>query len=51
MTLYKIVYELETALGDKVVHAFIGTQKQIIEAIKTAHACEYKIIKVERMPE
>lgn len=51
MTLYKITYELKTALGDKVVHSFIGTRHQIAEAIRIARACGYKILDLRRMPE
>ena len=45
--LYYLDYELETASGMKVIHRYIGDKHQIIQAIQTARANNYRIIKCD----
>ena len=46
--MYEMIYEMETANGNKVIHSYTGDKQQIIEAVKIANANHYRIISVER---
>lgn len=48
---YYIDYEIETALGDHIIHRYVGNKEQVIKAIKIAKANNYRIIKVDRIEE